>query len=649
MTVLSVIVIGVVYGCIFALAASGVVVTYQTSGVFNFGHGAIGMLAAWTYWQLALGWGWPAPLALVAVLLVLAPLFGALIERVLIRPLHGASVDIGIVVTLALLLGLVGAAQLIWNQQRIYRNPSFFPGASLDVFGFRMNGNQILVIIAALAVAVGLRLFFSRTRLGIAMRGVVDNPDLVAMAGGVPTRVQQLSWAMGASLAGLAGILLAANEQLTVGQLALLVTLGYAAAMVGQLRNLPLTVAGGLLLGLLGSFVNTYLNYTWLSGFRLILPMVLLFVVLIVLTFVGKERLRAGVVIGPRAPSPASLRSSLVWGAVLVAGAVALASQLSTSSLFVLNRGWAISFILLSLLLLTGYAGLTSLCQMTFAGLGGFAMGRLGAGGSLWGVLAAVGLAGAVGALLGLVTVRLRGLYLALATFAFATAMDEIFFKSPSIFGAGGNLQVPRPGIPGVRQTDKVFFIELATFFALASIAVLAVRRGSIGRRLAALDDSPAACATLGLNIAWTRLALITVSAGLAGLGGVFYGGAQGLVGADDFAPLVSLLVLLQLRIGGIATASGAFFGGAFFALFQLAGAHNLAFTVFGHRFAVLDLQYVLVALGGLVVSRDPNGIGGRIAAAAEKLRQTRVVRRGRSGAAGRPPAEIADPELAHV
>src|SRR4051794_24800318 len=183
------------------------------------------MIAAWTYWQFAIGWGWPTPLALIIVLLVIAPLFGALIERILIRPLHGASVDISIVVTLGLLLGLIGAAQLIWNQQRIYRAPSFFPSVHVNVFGFRMNGNQITVIVAAIAVAIALRLFFQRTRIGIAMRGVVDNPDLVAMAGGVPTRVQQLSWAMGCSLAGLAGILLAANEQLTVGQLALLVTL----------------------------------------------------------------------------------------------------------------------------------------------------------------------------------------------------------------------------------------------------------------------------------------------------------------------------------------------------------------------------------------------------------------------------------------
>jgi branched-chain amino acid transport system permease protein len=646
--VLATLVIGIVYGCIYALAASGVVVTYQTSGVFNFAHGAIGMLAAWTYWQFAIGWGWPTPLAVIIVLLVIAPLFGAIVERTLIRPLHGASVDITIVVTLGLLLGLIGAAQLIWNQQRIYRSPSFFPGTSLNVFGFHMNGNQITVIVAAVGVAIGLKLFFSRTRIGIAMRGVVDNPDLVAMAGGVPTRVQQLAWALGCSLAALAGILLAANESLTIFQLALLVTLGYAAAMVGQLRSLPLTVAGGLLLGLLGGFTSYYLNYSWLGGFRLILPMVLLFVVLIVLAFVGRERLRVGAVIGPRPPTPASLPSSVVWGAVVVVATILMSGHLSDSSLLVLTKGYAVAFVLLSLVLLTGYAGLTSLCQMTFAGLGAFAMGRLGHGGSIWGVLAAVGLSAAVGFLLGLPTLRLRGLYLALATFAFANAMDEIFFKSPHIFGTGGSISVARPHIPGIRQTDRVFFIELAVMFVLGAIAVLAVRRGRFGRRLAALDDAPAACATLGLNINWTRLVLFTVAAAMAGLGGVFYGGGQGLVSEADFMPLVSLLFLLQLRVGGINTVTGAFLGAMFFALFQLAGIHHLGFGVGGHRFAVLDLQYVLVALAAVVVSRDPNGAGGRIAEASQQLRQALAARR-TPPTPSTPPSAGSEPELAHV
>ena len=82
-------IVGLTTAAIYAVVGSGLVLTYTTTGVFNFAHGAAGMLAAFTYWQLTVGWGWPVPVALAAVLLVIAPVFGALMERVIIRPVAG--------------------------------------------------------------------------------------------------------------------------------------------------------------------------------------------------------------------------------------------------------------------------------------------------------------------------------------------------------------------------------------------------------------------------------------------------------------------------------------------------------------------------------------------------------------------------------
>ncbi|TAL24220.1 MAG: ABC transporter permease, partial [Frankiales bacterium] len=125
--------VGLVVGCIYALTATGLVVTYTTSGIFNFAHGAVGMIGAFTYWQLNQDWGWPAPLALVVVLGVLAPLFGALVERVLIRPVQGGSVDLAIVITLGLLLFLIGLANVIWKPTETRVLPEFFAGSSVQV------------------------------------------------------------------------------------------------------------------------------------------------------------------------------------------------------------------------------------------------------------------------------------------------------------------------------------------------------------------------------------------------------------------------------------------------------------------------------------------------------------------------------------
>src|SRR5947209_11397735 len=106
---------GVVTGAVYAVAASGLVVTYTTSGIFNFAHGAMGMIMAFVYWQLRVAWHWPAPIALIAVLFVLAPLFGALIERVLMRNIRGSDTGTSLMVTLGLLLFLIGVAYTRWK------------------------------------------------------------------------------------------------------------------------------------------------------------------------------------------------------------------------------------------------------------------------------------------------------------------------------------------------------------------------------------------------------------------------------------------------------------------------------------------------------------------------------------------------------
>ena len=602
-------VIGLVAGCIYALTASGIVVTYTTSGIFNFAHGAVGMFAAWTYWQLRVGWHWPVWLALFMVIGVMAPLMGLVVERVLIRPLHGAPVDLSLVVTLGLFLSLIQTTDLIWKQTVIRVMPQFFPGRSVPIGGFRVTYDQLTVVVVALLVAGALRLLFSRTRIGIAMRAVVDDPELVAMAGGRPVRIQQLSWALGSALASLAGVLLAPIVTLTVIPLTLFVINGYAAAVVGRLRSLPATVAGALLVGLGTSYLVGYANDSFLRNVQLIIPMIVLFVVLIVLK---PARLRLSSFMAVRAPRPAGLRSSLVWGAVLVGAAAVAGPQLSVVNLRTASHGLALGVIMLSLVLLTGYGGMVSLCQMTFVGIGAFAMGHVGGhGGSLLGLLAAGGLAAAFGVLVALPTLRLRGLYLALATLAFAQAMDTVFFTN--VLGTGGAVHVARPHIPGIPRGDVAYFVELAVVFAAAGIALLAVRRGAFGRRLAALADSPAACATLGLSINRTKLFVFAVSAALAGIGGALYVAVPGQASNNDFVLLLSLTVLLLVRVGGINTVTGAFLGAAFFSAFQILQLHHPGLG---------DIQYLLTGLGAMSLGTAPNGLGGRVADAAAAVRR---------------------------
>src|SRR5947208_3242351 len=217
-------------------------------------------------------------------------------------------------------------------------------------------------VIATVGIALGLRVLFSSTRTGIAMRAVVDSPDLLAMAGGRPVRIQQLAWMLSCSIAALAGILLAPIARLDILLLTLLVVDGYAAAIIGRLRNLPLAVAGAMAIGLGQFYIAGYANADWVKRVQYVIPMVVLFAVLILLP---QDRLRTASFTGAVAPRVAGLKSSVIWAAVLVLGTVLVSGALSGPNLRTAANGFALALVLLSLLLLTGYGGMVSICQLT--------------------------------------------------------------------------------------------------------------------------------------------------------------------------------------------------------------------------------------------------------------------------------------------
>jgi branched-chain amino acid transport system permease protein len=254
------------------------------------------------------------------VILVLAPLFGALIERVLMRGLQGVSQATSLVVTVGLMLGLIGLANTIWKPADRQLAEFFGGKRAFELSGVVVNWHQITTIAVAALVAVSLRLLLYRTRLGVAMRAQVDDRNLAALTGSRPTRVSMLSWALGSSLAAVAGVLLAPILQLNVLVLTLLVVNAYAAAMVGRLRSLPLTFAGALALGLAESFAVRYLpNEGVFSNIKPAIPTLFLFAVLMLLPEV---RLKAGGLVASAGTGNPSFRMSVVGLVLLVAGSV---------------------------------------------------------------------------------------------------------------------------------------------------------------------------------------------------------------------------------------------------------------------------------------------------------------------------------------
>jgi branched-chain amino acid transport system permease protein len=633
----SFLVIGIVTGSIYAVTASGLVVTYNATGVFNFAHGAVGMFLAYLYWQLWQGWGWNPVLSLVIVLLVLAPLFALLIERTLMRPLYGSSLNTMIVVTLGLFLVLYGITGTIWNQMDTRNLPEWFSGDQVGVFGVNLTYEQLITVGCAVGVAAALWLLFKRTRMGVSMRAVVDDPALASMTGARSGRIAGMAWIIGFMAAGLAGILLAPGTGMSLPILSELVIFGYAAAIVGRLRSLPLTFLGAMILGVAESMAIGYVPENLLNDVTAVLPMGLL---IIALLLIPQAKLAAGRVARLRAPRPASLRATLIGGTVLVAAAVVLGAVITGNNLFTLGLAFSISLAALSLVLLSGYGGQAWLCQFTFVGLGAWTMTKVDGGSSILGVLAAIGLCAAGGGLLALPALRLRGLYMALASLAFAVLMDSIFFANPSVI-VSGSITVGRPDIFGMRfVTDRAFVVLIAIVLAGCLIGVGALRRGPFGRRLVAMSDSPAACATVGMRITRTKLCVFVLAGGMAGLAGALYGGMSRTVTTTQFGFVASLVLFVAVVLSGVTILSGSVLAGISLAFVPLIGEHVPSFAGF---------TYVLFGVGIIAVGRNPYGIGRAYSDLGAWWDARRSRKDSGSGAAPRSPSDHTGSQPAQV
>ena len=620
---------GISLGAIYAIAASGLVVTYTTSGVFNFAHGAIGMVMAFTYWQLRVSDHWAAPWALGLCLLVIAPVIGVILQRLLIRHVNINDTGLMLVVTLAILVALMGIAFTVWPQTT-GRNLNLFFGADhyVSVAGNRVSYEEIICIVLAAAVAGGLRLFFFNTRLGIAMRGVVDDRSLMALNGGRPASLNALSWMIGAALGALAGILQASTSALDVLNLTLLVLNSFAAAMLGRLRSLPLTFAGAMVLGLADAYVTGYVNLTgWLLHLRPVLPTLFLFIVLLALPAV---RLRAGVAPVAKAIRVPSARSSLTTGALLVVLAAVLAPMLHGTMLGNVNAGVSLGIGALSIVLLSGYGGQISLCQYTFFGFGAWLFAHTGHGGNPVGLLVAA-LAGAgLGAVVALPALRLRGLELALSTLAFGQLAYYLFFLQDSVMGRS-DLVVPRLHLPGLSlSNNRTNLVVMTAIFAVLAAGVLAIRRGPFGRLLNATKDSQAACATLGLNLRLTKIALFSVATAIATFGGALYGSTQHTVTSDNFQYIESLFIVLIVYIWGVSTPGAALAGALSLSLAPQIAIHLPT------RFTAVT--YFMTGFGALGLVLRPEGI---IASTGEQFRDALSRLPGFGHSRVPPPAEV--------
>ncbi|MGI5326515.1 ABC transporter permease subunit [Actinomadura nitritigenes] len=644
-TFLTYTILGLVLGAVYSIAASGLVLTYNTSGIFNFAHGAQAMFGTFLYWQFQ-QWGWPVWLALVAVIGVVGPAMGAALHAVIMRGLRGTADVTKIIVTVSVLLGTVYLAQWVWDPDQARTVDMFFgTGAKVSVGGVEVRYHEIVCMVAAVAIAAGLRVLFTRSRAGVVMRGSVDDPDLLRLTGHDPERAAMLSWALGSTLAVTAGVLIVpiSGGALDANHLTLLVIDAFAAAMFGRLRSIPRTFAGAMVLGLAANYVLAYLPSagTFTGNLRVSLPMIILFVVLVVLP---QDRLRGAAVRTRERYRPPTARSAAVWGAVLVAGVYLYSLLLSDSGITTLALGMTFAIIALSLTVLTGYAGELNLAPLAFGAVATVVAFHFGVHGTgldarlnVQGVLLAVVAAALVGGLVALPALRLRGLYLALATLAFGeflsnmvlrdTTEHRLFGVEFTLFPDGSLIVPPLKAGPLDLRNGTSSLLTATVLFALIGIGLAALRGSGYGRRLAAMKDSPAATAMLGQDLVRLKLSVFMISAAIAGLGGVLMASATGTVSQENFTFVGSLGLLMLVVVAGIGYISGALAGGLMAGVgsavlvatfndlaLEHEGTANL-YTLLGH------LVLVLTALVGMGVGRNPSGFVHDIADGYRRMR----------------------------
>ena len=618
-------IVGLSLAAIYAVIASGLVLTYTTTGIFNFAHGAAGMLAAFAYWQLRFEWEWSAPVSLFVVLLVLAPIFGLLLDAVIMRGLVGTSEATKLVVTISLLAGMIGLANIIWEPGVSRPMDSFFRGETIELGVTTITYHQAITIVVAVLVALGLRFLLYRTRIGVAMRANVDDRSLALLNGARPNRVALFSWAVGSSLAALGGILIAPSVNLDSGSLSLVIVNAYAAAIFGRLRSLPLTFLGAVVVGLAEGYLFGYLpgDNQYLAGLRSAAAVIILFLVVLILP---NPRLRSAGRLREFFPAP-SFEGMLLFAGLVLFGAVVMATTLSDVDQINYGQLFPIGIVALSLVPLLGMAGQISLAQLSFAGIGALVMAHHGTGGDPVGLLLAVVITAVVGAVVALPLLRLSGIYLALGTAAFAVALDRWIFNLPD-FDLGpvhislfrlGSVPVAPLEVFGYRfDTPTRQLLLSAVCFVLVAMLVVALRRGAFGRRLLAIRDSEAACATFGMNLVGTRLAVFTLSSAIAGFGGALFGTQLRSITPQRFDFVTGLPIFMLIVVGGAGLVGGALFAGA-----SLYGIIPVLAS-FGEF--LKKLGTVLPGLIGVGLGRNPSGATQQMGEAVVPVRQDRRV-----------------------
>jgi sulfate-transporting ATPase len=608
----------------FSMFAVGISVIYRASRVLNLAHGAMAMLPAYLFYTFVKA-GIPVLVAL-AFAIICGALLGVFIERLFVRRLRAQGPTAQTVGTVAVTGLIIALTAKVWGTQSLLA-PQVFPEGVLTIGDAGVRYGDIGLFFVGVIVSGALFAFFKFTEIGLAMRGAAQNRRAASLMGIDPDLAAAAAWALGGALAALAGILLAAVTNLDPYNLPLQVLPAFVAALIGGLESLPGAMWGSALAALLFGIVPALSRLPVVGGvfnYSGATQLVLAFLAMIVMAvrgrrFSGSDESESGLTAETSfAQSPKKwLRGLLIAAPILLLWPFVVPYSVLGTTLVAVE----LSIVAISLVVLIGWVGQISLAQASFVGIGALGIGMIARGLGL-GFPANLIFAAALSALsaiaLGVVALRVRGLYLAVATLIFAWMADQFLFPSPWLgAGTGSSTMPPQQlgatgGYPSFDFTSRktLYFVMLAVL-VLVVVALANLRDTKAGRAFFAVRGSETAAASLGIDVIRYKLIAFGLSGLLAGLGGGLLMLEQRTVVPNQFFFTVSLQFLAIAVVGGLGSLGGAIAAGVVFA-----GLNELFFRV-----PALNgwLEVVSAALLAFVLLAQPGGLAAIARSVAEK------------------------------
>lgn len=632
-SVLSYILAGLATGSIFAIAAGSLVITYVASGVFNLSFAAMAFAVARVYYELHVEAGWGIGPAAFVSLAVFAPLLGALLYLVLFRFLHGRSTIVKLMATLGLSVALPPLVELALGKLTAVTAPGLAP-VPLKVFRFAgavVNADQVAMyvgLLVVLVIGVGVLRF---TDIGLKVRALVDSGALTSLSGTNPGRISMGVWAVSTMLAGLTGILVAPTSGLSAAGMTPLMTTAFAAVVAARLKNLPVAMGVGLLIGLAAAVPQKWIdpNSSFSHYFIPCIPFIFMLGALLYFALRGQTGDQATGGALDRAIAVEGGDSSVVPSAGLKIGRLPLPVVLSVVFVAVVaflpqvfNVYWAgltasgivLAIVLLSYTLVTGEGGMLWLCQISFAGFGAILVAELATirgwdplVAALIGPLVAI----PIGLLIGALTIRLGELYIALVTLTAGLLAQSLVITQARWYNYGSGTSVSRPSFA---LDNKAFiYLALATFLVVA-LLVVNLRRSTAGLALGAVRWSENGARTIGLSVLQSKLLVSALATYVATLGGAFIAMNNQTTLPDFFQPFTGLVWLAILMTLGSRSVMAALATGLMYyfmpALFQQYLPTSLG-----------EVPIILFGLGAVALATHPEGAFSQVAGDITKRR----------------------------